>query len=506
MFINKVISFQNGWQLLSENKSHLLQDIRNSLHSISKEKLISVINNQVEREIEREIKQENIIEEISIRNNIKRSFKSKSEITLLVKEKLHREYGVLDTDAGSSFSNPPGYNTKSISTFISTNWRKAIIASGWSSYTIGRNIIKSSDLRIRHLKESISIRLLTRDNGILANWIYVETQKAHQAEICDITVLLVPMSSYKINFLSNRSSYTCFEELRVQFEDLCPIQSLAPFVIIGFSEVDSEIEVFGYDNTDHNINTIEKCIEFSPEYYQAGMGILSYFGEIIKTKHPDIQAKVKIEQDGSLVRLHIETEDGTKEIIEKTLESYTRVIANQEPVETLLDNKLHIMKLQNKLDIASMEVRQTRDMLALEREVSSARLLSVEEEVLHLRLYIGNQMNLASQNSNIIEAHAATNNKIITELMGSSKMLLKDLMTGKSTNSDVLEALDIIDNKLQSDITSNDEYEIKAAIETINEKSPDIIDELGTALRNTAYGVSGNIVYQWLVTISNTVC
>lgn len=461
MIINKIISFQDGWKVLSENKTSQLEDIINSLHLISPTK--------IEEKILRRIK--------------------KDEYIKLNEPKKSR-------------------HLRSVPNVITSEWNDFMSKNGWPRKTIKANLFSKNDLFYKHFQKRTSLKLLIINNGMLANWVYIETQKSYEANLCDLSIIIVPMDSYREVHFSGRTGLNSFELLKAQIDDLSPITTDAPFVIIGFSDTESEIEIFDSisNNTNNQINSIDKCIEFSPEQYQAGMGILSYFGEVIKTKHPDIQAKVKIEQNGSLVRLHIETEDGTKEIIEKTLENYTRVIANQEPIETLFDNKLHIMALQNKLEIASMEVRQTRDMLALEREVSSARILSVEEEVLHLRSHIGNQMSIASQNSNIIETQAVTSNKIITELMGSSKMLLKDLIADKSMSSEVLEALDIIDKKLESNITPSDESEIKAAIEIINKNSPDIIDKLSTALKNTAYGVSGNVVYQWLITISNTVC
>ena len=274
------------------------------------------------------------------------------------------------------------------------------------------------------------------------------------------------------------------------------LKHLHHLLLLVFSDIEKEIETFCSEWSEEvksPINLIEKCIEFSPEHYQAGMGILSYFGEIIKTKHPDIQANVKIEQDGNFVRLHIETEDGAKEIIEKTLEDYTLVVSNQAPVETLLDNKLEIMALQNKLEIASMEVRQTRDMLVLSRDTSNLRVLSLEDEVQHLRSHIGSQLSLVRQSNGIIEMHAETNNKMVIGLVDSSQNFIQDLITRTSNNPEVREALNLINDKLESGIAENDESEIKAAIEIVNENSSTIFEGLEAALKNTAYGVSGNI-------------
>lgn len=49
-------------------------------------------------------------------------------------------------------------------------------------------------------------------------------------------------------------------------------------------------------------HSLVKAIEFPPEYQQAGVGILSYFGTYLREQYPEEKAKVKIEQDGLTVR------------------------------------------------------------------------------------------------------------------------------------------------------------------------------------------------------------
>ncbi len=65
-------------------------------------------------------------------------------------------------------------------------------------------------------------------------------------------------------------------------------------------------------------NSIERCIEFPPQYQQAGIGILSYFSSYLSQQYPNSSARVKIEQNGTSVRMIIEAEDGTLETVEKS--------------------------------------------------------------------------------------------------------------------------------------------------------------------------------------------
>ena len=450
MFINRVINFQEGWEFLSASKSKQFQEIIDSIRRLDKNTILDY--------------------------------------------RRHRPY-----------SDEPSRITPIT---LSNYWRSLVEDAGWRHVRADKDLDKRHRLYLRNCKDGVSVRILAGDRVMLPNWVFVETQKAYEIGACEVSVLLVPMESINEIYTKNVGPRFYFEDVEFQINELSPIKTSAPFVIIGFSEFESPIEVTDVlsEEAVNQINTIDKCIEFSPEQYQAGMGILSYFGEIIKTKHPDVQAKVKIEQDGNVVRLHIETEEGTKEIIEKTLEEYTRVVSNQEPMETLFENKLHIIALQNKLEMANMEVRQTREILELTKEASSTRLLSLEEEVKHLRSHIGSQMSLASENTKIIKSQAAANNKATLELINSSSLLVKDLLADKLLNLKVLESLELIDKKLENGVSQDDEPELKDALRVINSESPDIIDELGIALKNTAYGVSGNTVYQWLVSISNILC
>jgi hypothetical protein len=60
-------------------------------------------------------------------------------------------------------------------------------------------------------------------------------------------------------------------------------------------------------------------MEFPREYHQAVVGLLSYFSAVLKEKYPQQNATVRIEQIGTTVRLIVESEDGSREIIERAL-------------------------------------------------------------------------------------------------------------------------------------------------------------------------------------------
>lgn len=84
------------------------------------------------------------------------------------------------------------------------------------------------------------------------------------------------------------------------------------------------------EDTISNPNAIEGSIEFAPEYYQSGAATLSYFSEILRQKNSGVNAKARIEQKGSTLRLRIELPSGNIEVIEKELDKHDIVIAEQE--------------------------------------------------------------------------------------------------------------------------------------------------------------------------------
>ena len=115
--------------------------------------------------------------------------------------------------------------------------------------------------------------------------------------------------------------------------------------------------------TENIQSTITKSIEFDEDAYQAGISILSYFSTIVKQKYPNTKIKIKIEQEERTVRMIIETPNGEKELIEKTLEEYGLVVVGQMQPEELLPVKVDEMQLRHKLEMAKMEITHTRELL-----------------------------------------------------------------------------------------------------------------------------------------------
>jgi Leucine-rich repeat (LRR) protein len=131
----------------------------------------------------------------------------------------------------------------------------------------------------------------------------------------------------------------------------------------------------------NNALKIERSIEFPPEYWTAGNSILSYFSHILSVNYPDQNIKVKIEQEGLLLRMIIDTSEGTTETIEQAFNDYVMVISRKLPPESLLTDPFEVMALKNKLQITEMELRISRENFAAFKDDSRERINSLEIQI-----------------------------------------------------------------------------------------------------------------------------
>ncbi len=231
----------------------------------------------------------------------------------------------------------------------------------------------------------------------------------------------------------------------------------------------------------HDSHEISRSIEFPPEYYQSGMAILAYFGQVLLDKNPTTQAKVKIEQIGLTVRLTIETPEGEREQIEETLEAYGLVVTGKLPPEQFLNDKLQVMRLKNKLELAALELRQTKELLAYTRDTSQKRIESLEQHVQKL--------------------FALVEDGIQTRKDGHE--LLKDFLGRFDKSDKIYSALQQLAERLERGVGAEDRERIYEALEVIKRERPSVLKELQTLLEGTVTGVTGNAAYSWIMAFIN---
>jgi transcriptional regulator with XRE-family HTH domain len=168
------------------------------------------------------------------------------------------------------------------------------------------------------------------------------------------------------------------------FYSICHVLGLKP------QEIEQIFDQPKEEGERSDVLRVERSIEFPPEYWEAGTSILSYFSRILGVKYPSQKIKVRIEQEGLMLRMIIDTPTGEKEKIEKTLEEYGLVVTGKILPESFLSDPFEAMALKNKLQIADLELRQARQLLDFTRDNSHQRIESLEEQVNKLHSIIEN--------------------------------------------------------------------------------------------------------------------
>lgn len=214
--------------------------------------------------------------------------------------------------------------------------------------------------------------------------------------------------------------------------------------------------------------SIIRSIEFKPEHRQAGLSILSYFSEIVLQKYPNKKISVSIEQHDDTIRLCVQTADGDREIIEKTLEKYGMVVTGKLPPQKLLTNPIHVAQLEHKIDLANTEIRSTQ------------RLLDLKDETIN---------DLKESMRALIDANRRSQESL--------QQALKKVGSTKEIDA-VVKLIKTLETKKQLD--KKDISKIEESIVLLNEQNPSAIDEIQSYFMNVSSSMVGSIV---LNTIKN---
>lgn len=221
-----------------------------------------------------------------------------------------------------------------------------------------------------------------------------------------------------------------------------------------------------------------RTIIFQPEFKQAGISILSFFSEIVSRKYPNLDVGIRIEQEGNKVTLIIETPSGEIEKIEKEFGDYGLVVTGKLKVDQYLPNQVDAMLLKHKLEIANLEIRQTRELLNSEREGFSKRIESLEEQIGFMRKIFDKSQYENEQTSAVLRELATSN----SEEIGKVLFRIVDLL---EQDSDIdLEAL-------------------KSQVTALAHQSPTIIMRLNELIiKGSIQGAAGNYLYAALTAVS----
>jgi hypothetical protein len=229
-------------------------------------------------------------------------------------------------------------------------------------------------------------------------------------------------------------------------------------------------------NAQDGLAKIVREITFPPEYQQAGLSILSYFSTVLQDKYPDVPATISIQQHPDVVTLIITLPDGTQDRVSKTLNEYGLVVTGKISPREFIDDDIRALALQQKLELAHMEVRQTRELLKVQDSYATKRIESLEVEIRNLHLLLSREFtsreNLQSGLLDLASRLAAGH---ISEQTSS---LLQNLATA---------------------ITERNGDKARVVLEDIQSSQPGLFSKLNEFfLQAATSGVIGNSVYDWL--------
>jgi len=262
-------------------------------------------------------------------------------------------------------------------------WTSLIQNRGWAESSSAIRGAGGRPIQLRGLgftKNKVSVAL-QRQREVLNRWLYTLAPIATRNDIVEIPIGICLVHPAEEDLFGRRMSmsFAIIERTKEELIALSPLSHANPFLLFGISlEAQSlevtEIESDG-DGSTHQI-IINRSIEFPPEYHQAGLGILSYFGTVLREKYPGHNAKVRIEQDGLRVRLVIESANGDKEVIEKALQEYELVVRGETAPEAFFDSKAKVLELRSELRIAQVRIEGQRDIITYQgEEITSLRSL-----------------------------------------------------------------------------------------------------------------------------------
>jgi len=322
--------------------------------------------------------------------------------------------------------------------------------------------------------------------------------------MCDIYVLLVQADDIADFFSSTKEMYKDFLFLestcRAQLAGMRPISHNVPFVIIFFSKEFEEITVEELPTKQFiDLNALNKTIEFAPEYYQAGVGILSYFGEVLRKKAPDLNARISIEQLGNTVQMRIESPNGEIELIKEELEKYGLIIMGVAPPESLFANSIDVLELKNKLEMAQMEVKQKSDLLQLARDLHNQAVIDYKQEVSFLRQQIGVQLVQGNTLIQLVGQQISSSERVQMAQIEHHGIIFKDLLNEAQGNQVVVDALRSLEYNLMSGIAAIDvEDQINQSLTTIKSNKPNILKRIAEQIESIAYKAGAPIALEWI--------
>ncbi len=223
-------------------------------------------------------------------------------------------------------------------------------------------------------------------------------------------------------------------------------------------------------------HTLERFIEFPPQYKQAGVAILSQFSDILAREYPQEQIAVSILQSGSLVTLKIIRTDGKIEEIQKRLDEYGMAVTGRMPLEEFSRDKELIRELKTRLEVMALELRLRQEFFLEGRQNQENRILSLEDQLSRLQAILAAGL---AQTSALPE-------------------LFKTLAAKNIVSDDVIADLTTITRLAESEHTQENEKDLRDALEHMRENKPSLYKRVVAQMESIPATVLGNLATTWV--------
>jgi hypothetical protein len=214
------------------------------------------------------------------------------------------------------------------------------------------------------------------------------------------------------------------------------------------------------------------------------LSILSYFSNFVSHRYPDIAVAVSIEQRGNAVLMRITTPDGQTEFVEKALDEYMAVVVGRKNIGDVLDDKLEVIKYQNMLEIAKVEIANQQRLIRLQDgtlDRLNKRTSMVEKQLQTLSQAIAKQVESAPNRDQALFAFLET--------------------MSRRENERVSTALKFIRQQLQNKENSQEEM-LKQKLRLVRDQNPDVIERINEYLvKGALQGAAGNLLYNLIQSV-----
>jgi hypothetical protein len=469
MYPARILSLNNGWKLLTEQQIAEWEEIRTILAAINDD----IIKGEDTSSLGQDSKE--------------------GTADVLVGGYFEENDASVIADKHAAFFMENIY----VGAMQKVGWVDTIVNSEKEALKSGRSFIKNRTI--------ISILATKYSSGSFNQIVYVDTYKNAALGLADVSVILVPdKDAFKSFDIGDDQVFAAFyeDECRNKIADIQYLENKNPVVFVFFSHDESKIAI--EEIVFKKLPFVDRAIVFPPEYYQAGVTVLSHFGEILRQKYPNINAKVRIEQDDNIVRMHVELPNGEVDTIEEVLEKYLLVVRDKASPATIFDNKLQIIALENKLDLIKAELKSTERVLKFALEGKDEMKAAHKKAITEFQFLVGeqaeqinNQSEQISDQSKQIKAliqlssqQNASHERIQIAQIGHVKGLFKDLLGEAQGNQVLLVALHSLEHNLMSGIATIDvQDQIKDSLSIIEDNSPNLLTRIAAQVEGAGYGV-----------------